>query len=103
MRHHVYSCPACRQWRVCLSSELRQLCRECGACVECWRTDFYRLRCHIARIEAAIMDADDAPGGRIAYLARQRPERERGIYRQLWRKREQQLAAARAVLERVRS
>ena len=102
MRQYVYRCPACRVWAECLSTEIRELCHKRGACVECVRTDFFRLRCHVARIEASIMDPDEMSGGIIACKARQQPPNERELYRRLWRKRERQLAAARTMLENVR-
>ena len=100
--HHtsVYGCPVCRQWVPCLAREAWEEASQQGRCAVCVGTDNFRLQCHIARIEASITNADDTPGGSIKAKAQVVPDSQRDVYRRLWRKRERQLAAAWALLER---
>lgn len=93
MRQYAYSCPLCRHWYSVPSLAMQTFCRERGYCNRCAETNLYRFRCHLARIEASIMDPDGSPGGRLKALATRYPER-RGLYRELYRKREAQLEAA---------
>lgn len=97
MRTFLYSCPLCRRWHAVPSLAMQAFCRERGYCNRCAETNLYRYRCHLARIESSIMDADGTPGGRLKNLASRHPER-RTVYREIYRKREVQLEAAQARL-----
>jgi hypothetical protein len=93
MRQYVYSCPLCRHWYTVPSLRMQTFCRERGYCNRCAETNLYRYRCHLARIEASILDTDGVPGGRLKELAAARYPERRGLYRELYRKRENQLQA----------
>lgn len=92
-RTWVYACPLCRRWVACASERTQALCRMRGACVACVATDGWRLRVHIARIEQGLET--------IVALGRSLPENKRDVFRRLYRKRQAQWIAAKALLEEV--
>jgi hypothetical protein len=93
MRTYLFDCPLCRHWYSVASPLAQQQCRKRGHCDTCATTNLYRFHCHVAFLEDSIQNADGTPGGRLQQLAQKYPDRV-DVYRELYRKREMQLAAA---------
>lgn len=93
-----YDCRLCRRARLVRSMFDHKKCRQRGYCDDCAASGLFRFRCHIARIEHSILNADNTPGGRLRELATAHPDR-REVYRSLYRKRTAQLEAAQKLLQ----
>lgn len=89
-RTYIFPCPACKQWTPIQTMPALEACRKAGACPRCQHDVQWLAKVKVAAIEEHM--------ARLVTLGTAAPEAEKARYRDMYLKKREQLAAARAVL-----
>lgn len=92
-RTYVYACKLCGRWKAVPNATAQRFAQRRGACVDCCTDPQWRQRVYVRVIELH-MD-------RLVALGSSLPENKRDVLRRLYRKRQAQWIAAKALLEEV--
>lgn len=93
-RQYLVDCQCCHQWRTVETRALQAVCQEAKTCPQCMKDDYWLLRVQIVAIEVHME--------RIVKQGQELPEDQRGPLRLAYTKKAQQLARAKARLEKLR-
>lgn len=89
-RQYLYNCGVCHTWQSIPTLTMQKECYEAGACPRCQQDADWLARVRVAAIEEHM--------ARLVTLGTAAPEAEKARYRDMYLKKREQLAAARAVL-----